>query len=514
MPTGLVSSSSIAVAEGVHVNDVHSRLNEATVARVVRVTSVEVLRAAIREAALAGVPIVASGSRHAMGGQQFARGGWLLDMRPLKRILMLDRERGLVTVEAGIEWPDLIAELERLQPHARASDPAPWSIVQKQTGADRLTLGGALAANIHGRGLQLAPIVSNVESFLLVDAAGELRTCSRNENVELFRGAIGGYGLLGVIAAVTLRLERRYQLIRRVEIRDTHGLIDAFNRRIGEHCTFGDFQFATDATHDSFLRTGVFSCYQRIDVGDATSDAADVGRGMPRGTVLVSPHQRALSPEDWRRLAYLAHVDKSRAFEMYARHYLSTEGQVYWSDTHQLAFYEPEYHAHLDTQPGVAAGTEMITEIYVPRAALEAYLEDARRLLRERRADLIYGTIRLIERDEETVLAWAREAWACIIFNLHVTHTADGIARSAETFRGLIDLAIAHGGSYYLTYHRWATPAQLRRCHPRFDEFVALKQRVDPDSLFQSDWYRHYAPHTQPAHSTHLAQAADYADAP
>lgn len=481
MPTGLVSSSSIAVASGVHVNDVHSRLNDTTVARIVRVTSLEVLRAAIREAAVAGVPIVAAGSRHAMGGQQFARGGRLLDMRPLKRVLMLDRDRGLVTVEAGIEWPDLIAELERLQPHARATDPAPWGIVQKQTGADRLTLGGALAANIHGRGLQLAPIVSNVESFLLVDAAGDTRPCSRTENVDLFRAAIGGYGLFGVIAAVTLRLERRYPLIRRVEIRDTHGLIDAFNRRIGEHCTFGDFQFATDATDDSFLRTGVFSCYQRVDHDS---------------TLLASTTQRALSPEDWRRLAYLAHVDKSRAFEMYARHYLSTEGQVYWSDTHQLAFYEPDYHAHLDAQPGVVAGTEMITEIYVPRAALEAYLEDARRLLREHHAELIYGTIRLIEREkpeDQTLLAWAREPWACIIFNLHVTHTPDGIARSADAFRGLIDLAIAHRGSYYLTYHRWPTPAQLRRCHPRFDECVALKQRVDPESRFQSDWYRHYA---------------------
>ena len=134
----------------------------------------------------------------------------------------------------------------------------------------------------------------------------------------------------------------------------------------------------------------------------------------------------------------------------------------------------------------------MITEIYVPRAALDAYLEDARTYLRERHADVIYGTIRLIERDEETLLAWAREPWACIIFNLHVTHTPAALTRDADTFRGLIDLAIAHGGSYYLTYHRWATPAQLRRCHPRFDEFVAFKQRVDPHSRFQSDWYRHY----------------------
>ena len=39
---------------------------------------------------------------------------------------------------------------------------------------------------------------------------------------------------------------------------------------------------------------------------------------------------------------------------------------------------------------------------------------------------MIYGTVRLIERDDETVLAWAREPWACIIFNLHVDHTPAG----------------------------------------------------------------------------------------
>ncbi len=109
---------------------------------------------------------------------------------------------------------------------------------------------------------------------------------------------------------------------------------------------------------------------------------------------------------------------------MYARHYLSTEGQVYWSDTHQLAFYEPDYHAHLDAQPGVASGTEMITEIYVPRAALEAYLEDARRpaARTSRRSDLRDDPADRA-RTTRRVLAWAREPWACIIFNLHVTHT-------------------------------------------------------------------------------------------
>lgn len=460
---------------GVRVNDVHSRLNETAVDRVVHVNSVETLRSTIKAAGKAGAAVSVAGSRHAMGGQQFARDGWVLDMRPMRRVLALDREQGLVTVEAGIEWPALIEGLERLQP----TEERPWSIVQKQTGADHLTIGGALASNIHGRGLQLPPIVGDVDSFVLIDASGECRVCSRTVNRHLFSAVIGGYGLLGVVAAVTLRLQRRFTVVRRVEIRDTFGLIDAFARRVAEGCAFGDFQFATDSARDSFLRTGVFSCYQRVDQdGDNTRHDAE---------------QRSLSAADWRQLAYLAHVDKSRAFELYARHYLATDGQVYDSDTHQLAFYEPDYHAHLDTQPGVTTGTEMISELYVPRPALEAFLEDARDFLRVQHADVIYGTIRLIARDDETLLAWAREPWACIVFNLHVPHTPDGIARAADTFRGLIDLALDRGGSYYLTYHRWATPDQLRRAHPRLDEFMALKRRVDPANRFQSEWSKRYA---------------------
>ena len=54
--------------------------------------------------------------------------------------------------------------------------------------------------------------------------------------------------------------------------------------------------------------------------------------------------------------------------------------------------------------------------------------------------EVIYGTVRLIERDDETFLAWAREPWACVIFNLHVTHTPAGIAAATDAFRRLIDL--------------------------------------------------------------------------
>ena len=69
-----------------------------------------------------------------------------------------------------------------------------------------------------------------------------------------------------------------------------------------------------------------------------------------------------------------------------------------------------DYHRLIGEQLGrFAKGTEMITEIYVPRPALADFLHAVRRDFVENRVELIYGTIRLIERDDESFLAWARD---------------------------------------------------------------------------------------------------------
>ena len=133
----------------------------------------------------------------------------------------------------------------------------------------------------------------------------------------------------------------------------------------------------------------------------------------------------------------------------------------------------------------------MITELYVPRGRLALFMNDVRRDFLRNQVNFIYGTVRLIERDDETLLAWARESYACVIFNLHVDHDAAGLAESAAAFRRLIDIAIHHGGSYFLTYHRHATRDQVLACYPQFTQFLAAKRRIDPHGVFQSDWYRH-----------------------
>ena len=452
------------------VNDVHSQLNRTRVRELLTPRTRDELAQIVRSASQKALPISVSGCRHSMGGQQFAKDSICIDTRSLDRVISFDRERGLIEAEAGIQWPKLI----RTYLDAQAGSAKQWGIAQKQTGADTFTLGGSLSSNVHGRGLAMKPLISNVESFTLINADGKSMRCSREENNELFRLAIGGYGLFGLIDSVTLRLVPRQKLRRVVEIIRASDLPRRFEERIAQTFPYGDFQFSVDEKSPDFLQRGVFSCYQHVDEDEPTVA------------------KRQLRDDDWLELLRLAHTDREKAFKRYSDYYLSTNGQTYWSDTNQLSPYLPDYAQQIRAQIGGDESSLIITEIYVPRADLPDFLAQAAELLRSNRTIVIYGTVRLIEKDNESFLAWARKPYACIIFNLLTFHTPTGIEAAARAFRGLIDLAIARGGSYYLTYHKFAKPKQVTACYPQFKEFLELKRKYDPAERFQSDWYRYY----------------------
>jgi FAD/FMN-containing dehydrogenase len=454
------------------LNDVHSRLNTCNPALHRRPRSLRELFEILSQVRRRGLSASIAGGRHAMGGQQFLAGGCVIDMRAFNRILDFDPDAGLITVESGITWPELMRGYLSLQ----ANEPRQWGIRQKQTGADSLTVGGAIAANIHGRGLDCAPFSCDVESFQIITPAGDMVICSRRINADLFRLVVGGYGLFGIIISATLRLVRRQKVQRVVSLLTLPELMSGFDSRIDAGYTYGDFQFATDPAMKGFLRDGVFSCYHPID--NATP--------MPRAQI-------RLSQQDWQRLLYLGHVNKRQAFLDFADFYLRSSGQVYWNDTHQLNIYLDDYHSALDRHlDSKVPGTEMITELYVPRQRLVGLMEAAREDFLRHDVDLIYGTIRLIKKDQDAFLRWAKQDYACIIFNLHVDHDAAGLARARLAFRRLIDRAIDFGGSYFLTYHRYADRDQLLRCYPEFPEFLRRKRAWDPEARLSSDWHQHY----------------------
>jgi FAD/FMN-containing dehydrogenase len=451
------------------LNDVHGRLSATRVSAVAWPRTLEELCAAVRTAGELGRPVSLSGGRHAMGGQPFARGALHVDSGGLDRVLGLDVERGLLEVEAGIQWPAVLAALRELQPGGRR-----WGIRQKQTGADHLSLGGALSANVHGRGLALSPFVADVESCVLVDAQGHPRQVDRSAEPELFRHVAGGYGLFGALYSLRLRLMPRRVLERRVRLAEAEEAVATLERAAAAGALYGDFQFTVDPSDERFLRRGVLSTYHPVDAPPARAQA-----------------RRTLDRTGWKELLRLAHTDKRAAFERYSAHYRSTDGQLYDSDQMQSGFSVDGCHEELEQAGQVRRGSELITELFVPRPLLDGFLAATARELRRRDADVVYGTVRLIERDDESALAWAREPWACTVLNLHVDHEAPALGRARDALRALIDLALERGGSYYLTYHRFARRDQALAAHPALPEVLRLKRRLDPREVFSSEWYRH-----------------------
>jgi FAD/FMN-containing dehydrogenase len=441
---------------GVAVNDVHSKLNSTRVARVVTPHSVEEIRQTIRQAAKEGMSISIAGARHAMGGQQFGDRTILIDMTGMNRVLNFDREHGLVEAEAGIDWPRLVDYLLAEQKDAEKQ----WGIRQKQTGADRLTLGGALSANAHGRGLTLKPIVQDVEQFTLIDAEGAERRCSRSENPELFRLTIGGYGLFGVIAKVTLRLAPRQKVERVVEVIDVDRLMPAFEQRVADGYLYGDFQYAIDPESPDFLKRGVFSSYRPVDAS----------RPIPEG-------QKELSADNWRELYFLAHTDKSKAFGI--------PGYVGDVGAGLLVRHAPDGGLRRELSRGSRpasrrdrAGVRMITEIYVPRGDLAAFMAEARDFSAPGGSGPIYGTVRLIRRRDLPSLGETELR----LHHLQSARRADPAGSRGRRAVPWPDRSGDRPRRLFLTYHSWATPEQLAPATRSF-RLLAPQGEYDPGDL-------------------------------
>src|SRR5208282_180740 len=90
------------------LNDVHSRLNACKAALYRRPRSLRELYEILAQVRRRGLSVSIAGGRHAMGGQQFLAGGCVIDMRAFNRILDFDQDTGLITVESGITWPELM----------------------------------------------------------------------------------------------------------------------------------------------------------------------------------------------------------------------------------------------------------------------------------------------------------------------------------------------------------------------------------------------------------------------
>jgi len=114
--------------ESILVNDIHSQLNPTRVLAISQPRSLEDVQSIVRSERKDRRVISVSGGRHAMGGQQFGTDTMLIDVRKMSRVLNLDRRHGILEVEAGIEWPELIDGYLSLQ----SRDGETWGIARSK----------------------------------------------------------------------------------------------------------------------------------------------------------------------------------------------------------------------------------------------------------------------------------------------------------------------------------------------------------------------------------------------
>lgn len=445
------------------VVDTHAGLTPTVVDRAMRVASEHEVCEAVREAGRLRRPVCIAGGRHAMGGQAFRIGGILVDTRGLDRIRGLDLRRGLVEVDAGVRWSDLRTFLRRAQRGRRET----WALPQRPVWNDDGTVGGAVSVNAHGLGLGRPPMSADVEALRVVNASGEALVARRDLHPELFRAAVGGYGLVGVITAVTLRLARRRLLRIGAETADSADVWVALLQAAREGALYGDAALCCDENHDAFLRRSVVTTYRPVDP--------------------ITPTPAAIAGPT------LFPSEGARTFDRMVARRLRLHGRIVRSDSlHFQAF--PDLDARRDDEP-IGAGhraTEILAEVCVPGSDLQTLLEGSRTLLRDAGTDVTRAMVRFVDRDRDTLWSWVRSPSTCVTLGVRTERTREGLAAAARTLSGVATLAVDLGGTFHPGFHRFASRELLDRAHPGFAPFLEVKRTLDPEERFQSDWYAHY----------------------
>lgn len=439
------------------VNDV-TRLNPVAVSSVLAPTCVEDIRAALAQSTL---PVSIGGGHFSMGGQTASPGSLHLDMRHCNRVLEFHPGERTIRVQAGIRWCDI----------QRFVDPHGLSVQIMQSYAN-FTVGGSLSVNVHGRYIGLGPLIMSVRALKIVLAKGDVVDASRDCNSDIFHGAIGGYGGLGVIVEAELQLAENVRVRRDHACMPTADYPTHFRERVRDS---GDAIFHNADLYPPDYRHARAVSWRRTDDAATTRQRLQQPRKLhplQRYYLWVFTETRT---GRWRRRLLLEPL-------LYLGH------PVHWRN------YEAGYDVAELEPPTREHRTYVLQEYFVPVARFNEFVPSMAEILQRHRVNMVNISVRHAHPDPGSLLAWAREeVFAFVLYHKQRTRT-NARERVAVWTRELIDAAIACGGTYYLPYQPHATAEQFHRAYPRAGEMFALKRKLDPDFRFRNVlWDKYYA---------------------
>ena len=438
------------------VNDV-TRINPIVVDRVLVPRTIDEVVEAVR--AHPG-PVSIGGGRFSQGGQTATERALQIDMRQLDGVVAFSKERKEITVQAGITW-------RKIQEHI---DPYDLSLRIMQTYAN-FTVGGSLSVNVHGRYVGQGPLVLSVRSIRIVLADGTLVEASPAKNPEIFYGAIGGYGAMGVIVEATLALADNVRVERQSVVMPLSAYRGFFRENVGGHA---EVIFHNADIYPPAFDTVRVTSYLKTDKPVTVEDR-------------LMPEVRSYWVD---RMAFRV-ISEWPGGRMIRQHLI--DPIVFRGERVEWRNYEASYNVRELEPTSRRTSTYVLQEYFVPVDRLEQFVGAMAGILNRRQVNIINVSIRHAAQDPGTLLAWAKtEVFAYVLYYKQGTSDADRQAVGVWT-RELIDAATALGGAYYLPYQIHATESQFRAAYPRADEFFALKARLDPTDKFRNKlWDAYY----------------------
>ena len=420
-----------------------------------------------------GLTISPAGVRHSMGGQAFRRGGIMLDMRQMNRI-ELHPETSTVTVGSGATWHDIQNAIH------------PRFAVKAMQSTDIFTVGGSISVNAHGMDHQAGAVMGSIRSLRVMLPDGRAVTVSRDENPDLFKLVVGGYGLFGVILAADLEVvpNEIYASERQlVPTKDLPARLAAIlaDRSIG--LTYTHLSTSPGSLLDEAL---VYSYRKTPPNGAKPAPLSDVGSvKMRRLTVNL-----AKKGELFQRLKWWSEKNLEHRFESCT---VSRAQAMKDGEACLVSRNDPMHDSVPYLRNAMPDDTDILHEYFIPRDRLLPFIAGLKGIVRRDDANLLNASVRVVDH-EDNFLTYAPAPAYSVVLYFNQKTDADGNARMQRLTSDLIDLTHANGGRFFLPYQLHYSPAQLERSYPQFREFTAAKRKWDPEGLLTNSWFERYAP--------------------
>jgi FAD/FMN-containing dehydrogenase len=473
-PTSILVQSPVhqpAFAQlGGFINDA-SCLNKTAIYGISKMSTVGDIRNALQFARENHLKVTIAGQRHSMGGQSFTKDGLVLDMRSFNQ-LNLDKEHKILNIQTGATWE----QVQRLLDQQGLAVKAMQSI-------NIFTVGGALSVNAHGIAHDPGQLAPTVRAIRIMLSNGEIETASPTENSELFRLALGGYGLFGVILEADLDVVDNEIYKWNSKYLRYEDFPDYYRKNIEGNPRFGLAYGRLSISPGSYLTEAALHTFEKTDIEGPIEPIRPPGYDwLDRFIINFSKTGGFGRWTRWQLEKYVGprvHPCLSRNERM------SREEGCFVSRNEEM-------YDSMNYLKNRLRDTDILQEYFIPPEKMPEFVDGLRDVVSKNHANLLNVTIRIVHRDVVTALPYAKQdMFAFVLYFNQKLNEAE--SRKLEvTTTELIDLALRVNGTYYLPYQLFYSQQQLRQAYPEVDAFFQAKKLYDPIGLFSNKFYEKY----------------------